>query len=348
MKTADLLFVLNAAKTSLVGVDFIPILSHFCFAGDTVHAYDDVSAVIVALETGIKGAVKGDTLLGILGTCGEEVELVQKGLTLTIKTDTGDTDLPMLSEKEFLFKFPDDASSWETPLDDTFKEALSRCSVTVGRDPRRPEFIGITIMHGRGPGALFYSTDNISLSRYTVGEPKNINARAVLPKPAVEQALNLAKLTEEAPSLGMSGTTAIFSFATTPPIFVIARLMEFKGTDFEAVISQHSEGYAGFDVPADLERVIERNCVILNKSAEKNTTLSVNDKTLSINTETALGKAGTNLAISAKVPQAKVVVNAEMLRRVLSLATEMGVTERSICLRSDSFVHVISGIGTSK
>ena len=344
MKTADLLFALNAAKTSLVGVDFIPILSHFCFAGDTVYAYDDVSAVIVSLETGIHGAVKGSTLLGILQTCGEEVELVQKALTLTIKTDTGETDLPMLSEKEFLFKFPEDASDWEIALDDTLKEAFSRCIVTVGRDPRRPEFIGVTFMHGKGQGALLYSTDNISLSRYTVGEPKNINVRVVIPRPAVQQALDLSKLTTEPPLLGMSDTNVIFSFNTTPPIFVIARLMEFKGTDFEAVINQHSDGYVGFEVPADLERVIERSCVVLSKAAEKNTLLAVNDKTLSINTETELGRAGTNLAISAKVPKAQVVVNAEILRRVLSLTKEMGVTDRSICLRSESFVHVISGI----
>lgn len=348
MKTADLMFALNAAKTSLVGVDFIPILSHFCFTGDTVYAYDDVSAVIVSFETGIKGAVKGDTLLGILGTCGEEVELSQKGLTLTVKTDTGNIDLPMLSEKDFLFKFPEDESDWETPLDDTLKEALSLCSVTVGRDPRRPEFIGITFMHDTSSGAVLYSTDNISLSRYTVGKPKNISVRVVLPKPAVQQALDLAKLTKETPLLGMSATTAIFSFNTTPPIFVIARLMEYKGTDFESIIDQHTSGYHGFEVPVDLERIIDRACVVLNKSAEKNTTLVVDGNMLSINTETALGKAGSNLEISAKVPKAQVVVNAEILRRVLSLTKEMSITDRSICLRSDPFVHVIAGIGTGK
>ncbi len=349
MKRDDLLFALNAAKASLVGVDFIPILSHFCFTPEQVYAYDDISAVFVDFETGIEGAVKGDLLLGVLQTCGEDVELKQKGSTLEINTPNGTMKLPVLDSKEFMFKMPDMPNQREYPFTEDLRTALELCAATVGRDPRRPEFIGITIMHGKEPNSfLLYSTDNVTLSRCVVGKPKGIEQRFVLPKSTAEQALTLVKLQKGDagdPVMVLDDTVAVFLIDARWPITVVGKLLGYKGTDFDDIIAKNApkEGY--FEMPEDVLNAVRRSIVVASKSAEKLVTLATDGKKLSLHTKSDLAEASANYTLNKSVPEATATVDAEALLRALLMVNEAAVSERGVTLRSDFYTHIISAKG---
>lgn len=352
MKRNDLLLALNAAKSSLVGVDFIPILSHFCFAEGMVYAYDDISAVILDCEgvEHLKGGVRGEMFLGVLQTCAEEITLRQKSETLTLETDNGKVDFPMLPDSEFLFSMPDMSGAFQIPVTEEFLSALALCAATVGRDPRRPEFVGITLALGKKECCM-YSTDNVTFSKYTLEGLKGIAPTTlVLPKSTADQVLALAKLCAKDVAIEMACTKehALFTIpaaqGTTTGINVVSKLLEYKNTDFEKVIREvvPTEGFV--EIPPDLRAVVQRACVLLNKSVEKDMQIGVKKGALVTHTKTEFGEAGGALPLKQKIPDVQVTVNAEMLARALACEAvkEIAVGDRAVAFRGDSYLHMIS------
>ena len=67
-KREKLLGILELAKLGIDQREFIPILSHFCFSGRHVTAYNDFIGIRMTCKTNFACALQADTFLKLLGS----------------------------------------------------------------------------------------------------------------------------------------------------------------------------------------------------------------------------------------------------------------------------------------
>ena len=104
-----LLQTLNLAKPALASQPFVPILTHFCFDGAWVLAYNDVQAIGVRYSAGVECSVPGDLLIKLLGTLqASDVQLQEESGILHVSAGRSKLKLPTLPIAQFTFDFPTD------------------------------------------------------------------------------------------------------------------------------------------------------------------------------------------------------------------------------------------------
>jgi hypothetical protein len=134
MNTQELIAALTLAKPCLGSPDsLLPVLTHFCFFDDIVYAYNEVSAIVIALDTKLNCGLHGDTLLGILSAAGAEEVKVKTGKddVADINVGNGWVKVPAMKPETFVFEMPEEAPQCTVPLSDDFCSGLEACLVSV-------------------------------------------------------------------------------------------------------------------------------------------------------------------------------------------------------------------------
>ena len=346
METKDLEFALKLAQPCLLGVDFIPVLSHYCFDKGVFYAYDGVSAIIVTCETDLSCAVRGDTLLGLVSLAGEKLSLKQAKDKVEVVSGNSRAELPCLLPKDFLLQLPEQDQLCQFFLTEELVKGLALCSSGVGQDPRRPEFTGVTLQLGKEP--IFYSSDNTSITKYTgteaVGE-KQITV--ILPKSICDQILATATVLEAKLNKVKITLTKEFVIAqfddTIPVVTIIGKLLTVTPAKFEQIIASCKSNKPKFEIPEGFDKAVAKVVLVTNKELQKDCVLETNGEKFLVRGEGSLGKAETKFDTDhLHLPGVLVSCSPEHLTKMLTDVTHMVVDEKAVLMQGNKLSYYVA------
>lgn len=244
MKTDTIAQALRLCKSSLLSIDFVPILTHFCFLDDVVYAYNDISAVVVQLPTGLMAGIKGETLLGVLPTLGEEVEIAA-GKEGVINLTSGKIKLKLaaMPHTAFLFEPPAEEPCVILNASKAVLRGLARVVTTVGQNAMHREFTGVTVERDKDNSINVYSTDDIRLSRLVLNEDDVVienrkRTRWLIPAQTVRQLIEVCTAlgdTEGDRLINLGEDWLIFE---GPGVSVYSKLMPETPPDYKGMVAQ--------------------------------------------------------------------------------------------------------------
>lgn len=346
METKDLEFALKLAQPCLLSVDFIPILSHYCFDTGMVYAYDDVSAVVVDCNTDLKCGLRGDTLLGLVGLAGEKITLKQGKEKVEIISGNSHLELPFLQPKDFQFQFPQQDTLSEFSLSEDILQGLTLCAAGVGKDPRKPEFTGVTLQLGTKPA--FYASDNTSIIKYVPANAVGKKAlEVIVPKSICDQILaTVTALSAELEKVMMTVTAEflIIQFsATTPNVTIVGKHLTVKAAKFEKIIEGCETNKPKFAIPEDFHKAVAKVVLVTSKELQRGCELQTQREALWVRGQGALGKAETKFSTDHIVlPDVTVICSPEHLTSMLSNVTHMIVDEKVIQMRGEKLSYYVA------
>lgn len=346
METKDLESALKLAQSCLLGVDFIPILSHFCFDDSLIYAYDGVVATIVSCNTPLRGGVRGDILLGVVALAGPTMNLVPGKGKITVTSGKSQVELPYLPTSDFMFQFPEQDIKTQFTLTESIVKGISLCASGVGTDPRKPEFTGVTLR--LGTDAVFYSSDNTSVTKYENKEAIGKKSLAVvIPKSACDQMIAVGKILEAkweevTVTITEEFVTAQFDH-TTPEVTVISKLLSVKPAGFEKIISGLTTNKPKFKLPEGFDKAVSKVVLVTGKELQRNCLLTTNKMAFTVHGQGSLGKAETVFDTDhILLPEASVVCSPEHLTKMLADVTHLIVDEAAVHMYGEKVMYYIA------
>ena len=180
--------MLDVAKIAIDQRDFIPILSHFCFSGSTMTAYNDLLGIRIPCKTNFVCALQANTLLQLINST--QAEIISIGFTAnTAYLKTGKprkgmrARLPYMGEDDFFFKWPNIKRLEKYKLTElqlkSFINGLQLCLSSVG-DQHLTQ-MGIVIS-SLSRDVVLNSTNNKAISRYAFRANMNWFNKDILPE----------------------------------------------------------------------------------------------------------------------------------------------------------------------
>lgn len=352
MDRKKLLDILNLASSALSTQDVLPILSHFCFDGDTVTAYNDIQAININFPSEIRGGVPGQLLIRTLATFPSDKVTVEQASRNALEVRCGKSfgKFAVLGEEHFLFSTKDLEldDTVEIELTDEYISGIQKCLVSVGNDPTHSYQLGITLAYSK-KGVGLYSTDNTSISRYVISKGKaNKSGSAIIPVSFCNVLLSFLKSykTQEA-VLRLGGNFAYVTIGKEVRLFT--KLVEDKRpVDFEVVIKAHTEEL-DFDekiaVPEDLKSVLERSLIFHSKIIDKSMLCKVEKDTMLTLTEAdGVGKIEDSITFSSSLTDEAFTfkVDPQNLMRVVEFCEEVLITPQVTVFFDTNYTHLVS------
>jgi len=346
----ELLQVLDVAKLAIDQREFIPILSHFCFHGRSVTAYNDFIGVQVQCKTNFALALQANTLLRLLNSVhSKEVEIGVADKLVFFRSGKPRTGvrarLPFMSEKDFFFKWPalKRLSSAEMPkkVAAKFFKGIELCLSSVG--DQMPAQMGVTLNEA-GKFLCMYSTNNKAISKFRMAAlgvtAKNIIIPTIFCK-AVLKAADVYGRDDVVFYTAKDFVIAKFG----KECLVYGKLVNNKDPlDFEKVIKEHlsaeyknekqklAEGFAeGF----------QRALLILDSDLSKLVTVELDRNTVSIEAKSPLGKLKSGSRFANTWPRKTFRVDAELAARAVESATDVYFGKRVIVFSKPAYTHLL-------
>lgn len=347
MKRQNLLEALDLVKPALSGQDFIPILSHFVFDGESVYAYDDVLAIDTECDFPLHGAVKGNLLLGLLNkSLSPEVKVEVEEDQARFKLGKSKINLPILPESSSILEIPDEAfelPSIELSEDDI--NGLEKCLISVGEDMTHPQQMGITVRI-TSDTLVFFSTNNMTISTYQRDgkfDDEVLTEGVILPGRFCEQMVRIAKKEQESVQLSI-GTGYALAFVSKHMIF--SKLInELTPLDFDAAIKSHLKDASEekIPVPMQLSMALERALLVLADAPDKVTKVNLANGKLSLLSESGPSSVEDSMAINDK-KEMETKIPTQLLLRALVYCNKMEFLRSCLLLEGDDFTHLVAYI----
>ena len=136
---------LRLASGSLSSVDYLPIMTHFCFQEGLVHAFDGMTATLVELETSLDCAVRGDVMMAMLTQASPKTKITKVDGLVHIKQGRSLVKLASMDDSHYAFQAPDEDAKLTTRVDKTFFDSLQLAEETCLADAFKPALSGVTM-----------------------------------------------------------------------------------------------------------------------------------------------------------------------------------------------------------
>jgi len=343
MKTAEILAALNLCKSSLMSGDFVPILSHFCFVGDYVYSFNDISAVVVDLDTKLHCAVKGPPLLGILNTLGKEVALEQTDKGLMIKSGKTLMYLASLPESDMVFEFPafDEDHFDVISLTPELIDGLKLCCETVGENAMDKQYTGIAFQIRKDGTLLIYSSDNVTVSRFessTVITGKTKPRTVLLPAASVRQFIDLWEDgSKEDQRLEIYTDWVVGQFGRGA---VVSKLMTEEPPDY-AKVFEHVADVAWVALPAQFSPTLKRAEVLSEGASNAIVEFELKENLLKLSIKAALGSFTDEMKLKAG-PAMKGKLRPASALHAAEVGEDIALTKRCLGFRKGDYTCLVS------
>lgn len=231
METTLLRSALKLVQPCILKVELLPIHAHYCFEPKRLWAYDEVSAIIVGLETGLHCGLHAETLLRLVDLAAAECTLApdKKGKVLLTSGSTK-VELPCLPPEHFTFEDPRTSGkdAMRFKLTEEAIGALEACSISVGTDPRIKVQTAVALR--TGSDTAFYATDGVSLARCSMTKALGKETRvALIPQSVCDQIRLITGALECKPEeveITLSKSYVRADFSDDPPIYLIGKLLQ--------------------------------------------------------------------------------------------------------------------------
>lgn len=336
------LSALTLVEEAIARKDFVEVLTCFCFDGKTITAYDDIVILQAPCAAPIKGAVKASVLSSFVRVAkAKEYEVSQSEAELSVKAGRSKLKLALLPETDFLHEFPSDEkkAAFTTIEGKGLIDAFLRAAITIGTDPSQPELLGITLKFSDGRLTL-YSTDNLTATRVKVKAKGDADVKVQM-SPRFCELITKVGLPMEKLLIGEGWVEARFNDGVR--LFGKACGDGALGS-YSSLFKTVSESKLSTEVPAGLERALERALVVWQQSSKQedcfDTKFVVSENRLRLTTETGLGRVDDSMKFEH--PDVEVLLVPGTVKKCLSGASGMTITSEFVVVGSDEFLHVIS------
>lgn len=345
----DFLKVLKQAEPALSSQEFLPILTHYCFDGKTVTAFNDMQTIQIKMPLEFKGGLPGHMTKLLDSYKSETIELVPTSDTeVLLKCGKSKIKMALLPETMFLHKTFPLKGLPKIKLEETFKDAITRCLLAVGSDPTHEEQTGVCLQTDGGK-VVMYSTDNQTISKCTtkcklVGGEYEAPAQIVLPSPFCNTLISFLsnfKAEEVYLYLGEGFVTAkVGDYASlTSKVFLKDTRML-----FEEYMAKHvaENGQEPQDIPEEFKSALERSLIVLMRSIDKKTSCVVEGNVLTMVTETPEGESTDRIEFDSELCDKKLSfkIDPNLIKRVIPYTTKIMFLLRTLFLYDDRYTYV--------
>lgn len=323
------------------------MLTHVCFDGDKLFAFDDKTAVVVYEETGIQGAVRGRVLIEMVENADDEIELTADEQSLTLTDGSSSMSLPMLPPETFLFQMPDLDSTKvaiEGSLDEMedFLACLELAAGTSNEESLRPELVGVTIHADEGGPLLLYSTDNISCTRVSMADLSQTGKGvAIIPKSSCQM---LAKTFRDlTPGLGRcsiyfldGAVLATYTMTDEADVWVVCKTIPVKPADYETIIETYMEEGEFGDLPEGFEKALSRASAMFKDDYARAVQIQPTEAGFDLYCKGDYGELTVSLESEVWPDEALVTLNPDLLRRMLSQSQALMFCSSAVALVAET------------
>jgi DNA polymerase III sliding clamp (beta) subunit (PCNA family) len=348
MKASNLIEALQLCRPSLLSLDFVPVLTHFCFTGKTVYAYNDSTAVVVDFPSGLNFLVHGETLLKLVSTFDpdKEVGFEPKAESVLIKCGKAKIELAKMNlsdRKDFAFSSPDIAPAHEFEIEDTFSIALTKALETVLNDAHRRALMGALLDVTSGKVNI-YTSDNVCITWTEVKTEVKGKGRYLISKLFCDQLLALqGKLGNGKLALSDSWAIAYFDGVT-----LYGKNIPETPMRLDLIIGdllQKCDERSWATNSSKLSSILQRASIISGES--KSCTFSRTGKVLKVTAKGDKGELEETLELKTEGSQEiEVLIDPDVLKKALDHAEFFGITEKGLLAFGNSYVRGVATLGT--
>ncbi len=354
MTTANrdaLLKLVTLLRPALSTQSFIPALTHIRFSAGHATAFNDVTAIKAKAPFDLECCLPGELFIKALSSFNaDQVALTAlEAGTLLLTAGRSKLKVPVLPIKDFPLKEPGAATD-VVAFDNDMLEGVRKCLFSVGADPTHPAQMGVTLDSEDGK-AVFYSSDNFTISRYQTKSKVTLPAGApiILPTFFCEQMLALAKVyPDDDVDLELFASALRCTFGKKASLLT-KTVADLEPLDFQKILNKHLK--IG-DVKKQLGRIPDtfdaawnRALLVLSGEADKATKVAEDNDGFSLYSKSALGEADDTMPLEQHVKfPSDFYVDPQLVVRAAKVCGSLAFYERVMVLASDdaSFIHLIS------
>jgi len=348
----ELLEKLDVAKLAVDARDFIPILSHFCFHGKTVTAYNDFIGIQVKCATNFTLALQANTLLRLLSSVHtKEVDVGFSKNAVFFKAGAARTGvrgrLPYMGEEDFLFKWPNlkrlGMHKFKKKQAERFFRGIELCLSSVG--DQMPSQMGVTLNH-KGKLLCMYSTNNKAISKFTTMALTSAGVDNIILPTVFCQALLKGAQTYglDNAAIQVAKDFVVVSFGDDCKMY--GKLVSNKDPlDFEKVLAEHlQKDYKAKarKMPKNFLDVFERALLILSNDLHKQVHVQLALNTLTAEAKSSLGKVKSSAVFKKSLPAKAFAVDAELVTKAANQCDSVYFGKRVIVFLSDTYMHLLA------
>lgn len=347
----ELLKVISVVSPAVSNQSFIPALSHIAFSEDRAEAYNDITAISVKHSFPIKGCLPADLLTKALNSfSGDDVLVTEKDGAVKIASGRSNFKMPLLALEDFPFNLSEileEEGTASVKVTADVLKGLELCLLSVGSDPSRPAFSGVTIEQNDDGFAVLYSTNNFSISRYITTAKVKLPGGVPLIFPAEFCSLLISiskKFTNEVVGVvaTASGLVAEWDSVVLFTRFVSEEEpMEFEKT-IENFASMSEIKKASNPIPDSFDAAFNRALVVTSSEIDKETKVTVSGGRLSLYSK---GLAEASDSMAYKVDDIEpFIIDPSLVVKALKACSSMSLLDKVMVLSSDNlkYVHLIS------
>ncbi len=350
MERNALVDTLEIVKPALSKEELLPILTHFCFTGDEVFAYNDIIAIKSVFQTNFSGALSGEILLNLLKISkGEELLIRQMNdvVQFTVRDESGRTNSfkqPLLDKDEFLCEFPDEN---ELPkqyieIDEEFIAGIKKCLRSVSSQfSMKSNISGVTLDSSKS--ITLYSTDVVSISRVHLSTPLSKNQSPilrVLPKAFCDALLHLwsKKSPNNVPKVYFGDSFLLADFGEHS---VLSKVLNTKPKHFKKDYTDIIEDDMGeyYEIPEYFTQAIAKARILLKRTGK--TILRCENNELSLETDAMYGSSSDSCQVN-KQEDIEYMVDPDIIGLCLKDVTHMYVTDRAIIFNGGDYTYYVA------
>ncbi len=349
----DLLNALNLVGPALESYGLIPILTNFCFDGETVTAYDSIVGIQAVCDAPINGALPGKVLLDWLNTSlVKELDISTKDNKTTFKTKARKLTLPTLPEEDFLFEIPelDDPIGFNI-LDDKFIGAIKLCLPILQQQKVTNilPLMGITLVLDKDIIDI-YSSSGLSLCHYHLTDQavsKNTKESFILGPEfckAFYQTYRKLEVTGCYIAMDAKSVVACIKTKDNNDVTLFGGLVNATPMDFETEIEQSIDldNLNYIPIPDRLGAALQGASAIM-KFPDYAAEVEITGNKMKLVITTEIGETRDLIKIDKGHGDIKATCNPGIMQQAISNCSDMCITENHMILRDgDSFIHILA------
>lgn len=349
----NLIRALTLARPALATTSYILAMTHFRFQGGQVEAYNEISAIRVAMDTELECCLPGDLLIKALNSfAGTDVSIVPhpKEAAVVLTSGRSNIKVPHLPVSDFPLIWPTMKGASVVELDNDMLTGIERCLAGAGNNPTHPAQMGVTLDVTPGGLAILYSTDNHTISSYATTSKIKLPADSpvILPGFFCEQVLAFAKAYKDE-ELDLHVGQGILMLQVGKVANVLSRIpVDLQPLDFPARIAKHkpkSKEMAA--IPAGWDDAFSRAMLVLDKEPDKVTTVSWSRGQLTTISRSAMGEVTDTLEYTGPQPNQSIDLDPALIIRGSKHVSHLAFGPDTMLLMDSSgkFQHLIAYCG---
>lgn len=349
MNRLDLIDAMRLAKSALSNQDYLPILKHFVFDGESLSAYNDSLGISIDFESDLKCAIPGDLLQSLVTKySAEELKFDVGEEKIEMKCGRNRTSLPYLPLEDAIDWIPNTDPLTDFKADGAFLMGLDRCKEFVGDDANRLAEIGVTITaKADGSGDLF-ATDNLTMSRQHLNlknfEGDELNC--IIPVAWCNTVINLTNEIGDEDVHIEFGEGYVMADIGEGEAIVVAKLIEAEPYNFEEIIDQNLEGVeyekSLVSPPVEFYAALERNLVIQSVSQDKEVDISLSGSVMKMNCNSAIGDSDDDITFETKFNDIDFKCDPQLLTKAGKICSKLAFLQNVVVAKEGPFIHLIS------